>query len=863
MRIKILIALAVLFLTVPAAPALAQRQWLEGGPTPLRYEIAIVPNAEAGTFTGETRIAIRADAPAARVTMNALDLDIASATIDGQAARIALNAEAQTLTLTPRRALAPGAHDIRVVYSGTIYDDAYGLFRVSYETDGRSQTMLSTMAEPGDARRIAPMWDQPDKRAVFSITVTAPAGETAYSNMPAAETTRLPGGATRMRFQDTPSMSSYLMFFAVGDLERISTNVDGVDVGIVARRGAAEHGRYALEETANVLRYYTEYFGIPYPLPKLDFIATPGAGSFGAMEHWGAILAFDQYVLLDENASEADRQEVFDTVAHEVAHQWFGNLVTMRWWDDLWLNEGFAQWMAAKAMDRFHPDWQPWLAQSASGTAAAMSLDARAGTHPVVQEVNTLQEANLAFDTITYNKGLAVIRMIEAYVGEEDFRDGVRAYLNAHLYGNTESNDLWRAVQAASGQPVLDIALSFTTQPGYPVLQPVASACTRSLSQDHIRITQRRFAFDDASRTGELWTIPVVTQILGEGPQRDVLAASAQTSIDAPACSTFLMNAGQSGYFRVLYDAGNFEALEQRFARLGATDQLGLLLDYWAFGQSGDASFARYLDLAARIPANADPLIVEDFAASLSALVDYQRGRAGEAATRAFARERLAPFFARVGLSPRPGEASNETLLRATLISTLGGMQDEAIVTEARRRFESGDPALLPGDVRGAVLSVYGESADAVHYERLVALAQSANDFLEQRRYWLALASAQDEALARRTLDLVHGETIPRQLRFVVLNAVAAQHPRLAWDFLVRHRAAIESMLDIVLRAEVPAGIASLNSDPAILSEIDAYAATAGEGARGNFEAAKAAVRLSIAAAARMDDVDAWLAAQR
>jgi aminopeptidase N len=338
------------------------------------------------------------------------------------------------------------------------------------------------------------MWDQPDRRAVFALTVTAPAGQSAYSNMPAAQTTQLADGRTRVRFQDTPSMASYLLFFAIGDLERIHMDVDGIDVGIVARRGLAEQGRYALEATRDVLRYYTDYFGIRYPLPKLDFIATPGAGSFGAMEHWGAILAFDQYVLLNENSSEHDRRDVFDTVAHEVAHQWFGNLVTMRWWDDLWLNEGFAQWMSAKAMDHFHSDWQPWLAQLSNGAALAMSIDARTGTHPVVQEIDTLEEANLAFDDITYNKGLAVIRMIEAYVGPDDFRDGVRAYLNAHLYSNTVSNDLWSAVQTASGEPVLDIAHSFTTQVGYPVLTTNFAPASSHNPDSRILVQQRRFA---------------------------------------------------------------------------------------------------------------------------------------------------------------------------------------------------------------------------------------------------------------------------------------------------------------------------------------------------------------------------------
>lgn len=862
MRLKSLIVFALVLLLTPAAPARAEREWIEGGPIPTRYQISIEPHVETASFQGEAQIEVRADAPAAAVTMNALDLEIARATIDGQPARVVVDGDAQTLTLTPPAPLGAGAHTIRISYSGRIYDDAYGLFQVSYNADGQTRTLLNTMAEPGDARRIAPMWDQPDRRAVFSISVVAPPGQRAFSNMPPAETTQLANGATRVRFQDTPSMASYLIFFAIGDLERIHTDVDGVDVGVIARRGAAEQGRYALEQTRDVLRYYTEYFGIPYPLPKLDFVATPGAGSFGAMENWGAILSFDQYVLLDAAASENDRQEVFDTVAHEVAHQWFGNLVTMRWWNDLWLNEGFASWLAAKATERFHPDWQPWLAELSSGGASAMSQDARAGTHAVVQDVETLQEANLAFDDITYHKGLAVIRMIEAYVGEDDFRDGVRAYLNAHLYSNTESDDLWRAVQAASGQPVLDIAHSFTDQPGYPLLSPQAGRCTNGRSR--IAVTQRRFALDDASRTGELWTIPVVAQMLDRrDPLRAVLPASAESEIDASGCDAFVMNSGQSGYFRVLYNDTNLNALEQRFARVATADQLGMLLDYWSFGRSGDASFARYLDLAARVPSDADPLVVTELVQTLSALVEYERGRPGEAAMRAYARARLTPFLQRTGWTPRAGENSNEGLLRAALIEALGDMGDESVIAEARRRVESNDASLLVADVRNAALQVYGASAETAQYERLLQRATSAADFLEQRRLWSSLAGVRDEALARRTLDLVLGDQIPRQLRFGILRGIATEHPRMAWDFLVAHRAAIEAMLDVVLRAELPASIASQSNDPAMLDEVDAYAATAGEGARDNFEAAKAAIQLRIAAAERMGDVDAWIAAHR
>ncbi|MBL8531076.1 MAG: M1 family metallopeptidase [Hyphomonadaceae bacterium] len=855
--------LIALFALIVAAPgASAQRQWLEGEPTPLRYEIAITPDADAGVFSGEARISIETATPLEAVTLNALDLTIARASIDGVAAAVRVDEAAQTITLTPRRPIASGRHTLHFVYSGRIYDEAYGLFRVSYTADGRERRALATQFQPGDARRFAPMWDQPDRRAIFSLTVTGPSDQMPVSNMPALRTAPLSGNRTRTTFADTPSMPSYLLFLGLGDFERVSMEVDGVDLGVIVRRGQGERARYALQAGAESLRYFTEYFGIPYPLPKLDMIGVPGAGGFGAMENWGAILYFDQYLLLDANSSEADRRTVFEFVAHEVAHQWFGNLVTMAWWDDLWLNEGFASWMAAKAMEATHPDWRPWLAQQAGGTTTAMALDAREGTHPVVQTVNTIDEANLAFDTITYEKGLAVIRMLEAYIGEDDFRRGVRDYLSAHVYGNAQTEDLWRAVQAASGQPVLEIARNFTAQPGYPLLTVTGAECQGRVRSTQLSIAQRRFAMDQASRTDELWEIPVVARRLNGGAVRGVLPAQAQSALDVgPACGPYIVNAGQSGFFRVLYDRTNFTALTRNFPSLAAEDQLGLLLDYWEFGRSGDAPFSAYLELAAAIPADADGVIIQDTIADMSALVGYAAGRPSETAVRAHAIATLRPFFQRIGWDARAGESANDSIARASLIAALGALGEEPVIAEARRRVEQND---LPGPIRSAVLGVYAARADAAIYDTLLAQARGADDFVEQRRAWLRLASTRDPALARRTLELTLGEDIPRQIRIQVITAIGGNHPRMAWDFLVSHRPAVETLLDPLQRLEYPPNLAELSADPAIADELEAYAANFPEGARPTVAAAAAAIRLRAQTIAQhMPAAEAWIAQRR
>jgi aminopeptidase N len=854
--------LVVALLTL-APPAQAQRQWFAGGPTPLRYAISVTPDVEAATFAGEVTIMIETNEPLDRVSMNARYLTVSRANIDGAAVETATDDAAQTLTLTPARTLAPGRHTVRIFYRGQIYDNAYGLFRVEYEDDGQTKRALATQFEPGGARRFAPMWDQPDRRAVFSLSVTAPSDQFVVGNMPIAEATPVSGNRVRTRFADTPAMPSYLLFLAVGDFERVTRDVDGVELGVVMRRGEAHRAQAALEAGEASLRYFTRYFDIPYPMPKLDMVAVPGAGGFGAMENWGAILYFDQYLLVDENSSEAERQNVIGVVAHEVAHQWFGNLVTMTWWDDLWLNEGFASWMAAKAIETIHPDWQPWMAQLADGTATAMALDARAGTHPVVQPINTVAEASLAFDPITYRKGLAVVRMLEAYVGEEDFRTGVRNYINAHRYGNARTEDLWAAIQAASGQPVLEIARSFTGQPGFPLVSANAGPCRRG-EQMQLALTQRRFAMDDAARTGESWSIPVVTRGLSGESVRTVMTSPTHTITSA--CGAFLVNAGRSGFYRVLYDEANFRALTVRFRQLDDDDQLGLLLDYWAFALSGDAPFTNYLELVSALPANADPVIVINTAASMRALQGYAAGRTSQGAVAAYARRTLQPFLGRAGWTPRSQDTSNEIKMRADLIASLGALGDEAVIAGARLRVRAtaDDASAMPASIRASVLAVYAHNANAADYDDLLARARAASDFVEQRRLWLLIASAREPALARRTLALTLGNDIPRQIRTQVLSGVATSHPRMGWDFFVANRAAVDDLLAPPQRLALAAEIASQNADLAVADELERYAADFPEGSRTSVAAAIAAIRLRAETISeRMPAAEAWIAQDR
>ena len=381
--------MAALWLVSFAAHAATagKRVVLPDAVSPEHYRIDFTPDAQALTFKGTAEIDVVVHRATDRIVVNAADLVIDSALLSGEskAPAVSYDKKVETATFTFDHPLTPGAHTLKLSYHGTIYQSASGLFALDYQADKGKLRALFTQFENSDARRFMPCWDEPGVKSTFELSATLPADLMPISNMPVASTDKLAGGLQRVQFARSPKMSTYLLFFGVGDFERVHRRVEGVDVGIVVKRGDTANAAFALEATAALLPYYNDYFGTPYPLPKLDLVAGPGSSQFfGAMENWGAIFYFENYLLIDSRLStQSDRQDVYNVIAHEVAHQWFGDLVTMAWWDDLWLNEGFASWMANKATDHFHPEWKVWL-QSLPERHSVMQRDARDGTHSII-----------------------------------------------------------------------------------------------------------------------------------------------------------------------------------------------------------------------------------------------------------------------------------------------------------------------------------------------------------------------------------------------------------------------------------------------------------------------------------------------
>ena len=490
----------------------SQRLVLPDDVVPVGYDISVTPNAQSLAFTGAVTISVDVRRPTRTLELNAADIDFKRVRLDASATAptIATDPVQQTATFTFPTELAPGRHTLAIDYAGRIYQQASGLFALDYDTSKGKARALFTQFENSDARRFVPSFDEPGRKATFRLSVTVPAELMAVSNMPVATSQLLPGGLKRVSFAQTPKMSSYLLFFGLGEFERVSRMVDGVDVGVIVKRGDRAQAAYALDAASQILPYYDTYFGVKYPLPKLDLIAGPGESQFfGAMENWGAIFYFEYDLLVDQRiATEDDRQRVYIVVAHEMAHQWFGDLVTMAWWDDLWLNEGFASWMENKVTDHFHPEWDVWL-QELNSKQAAMSTDAKDGSHPIITPIRDVLQASGAFDGITYDKGAAVIRMLEGYTGEDAWRAGVRRYIAAHAYSNAVTDDLWREIDAVSPNKITGIAHDFTLQSGVPLIESAQSPCQGHVLNSTQTLTQGRFGLDAADKTPRAWRTPV------------------------------------------------------------------------------------------------------------------------------------------------------------------------------------------------------------------------------------------------------------------------------------------------------------------------------------------------------------------
>ena len=858
---------------VPAATQAATTTQLPRTARPDHYRVEITPHAGQMRFDGKVSIDIEVLQPTSSIVLQAAGMRFGKSQLQAAGAsrampaKVSIDEDEQTASFNVAAPLAPGRYTLSTEYSGTINTQANGLFALDYPVaDGSKKRALFTQFENSDARRFIPSWDEPGFKATFDLTVNVPAGEMAVSNMPVASSEPLGKGLQQVVFQTTPKMSTYLLFFSSGEFDRATVKEGATEIGVIAQKGKVDQARFALEGSAEVLREYNDYFGVPYPLPKLDNVAAPGGSQFfSAMENWGAIFTFEYALLLDPAVSNiSDKKGVFSVAAHEIAHQWFGNLVTMAWWDDLWLNEGFASWMEGRTTRKLHPEWDVNNVDAAHTSRAAMGRDAYATTHPIVQHVATVEQASQAFDGITYGKGAAVIAMFEDYVGADNWRNGVRSYIHANAYGNAVTEDLWREIdKAAPGKRFLDVAHDFTLQPGVPLIR-AASSCVGGNTR--VQLSQGEYTIDRKDKQPLRWRVPVSLRV-GDGEVVHALV-DGDTTLQLAGCNgPLLLNAGQKGYYRTLYAPAQFKALSTGFDKLPVVDQMGVMMDTSALAAAGLQADADLLDLTAKISADA-PIDLWDMVAGTLGGIDgmFNGDTVRQAAFRSYARSRLSPVLQSLGWDGHDDDSAQTKELRSALITRLAALDDAQVIAEARRRFEAflAKPDSLSPDIRRSVLGVVARHADAATWDKLHTLAKQETSAMVRDQYYGLLAVSKDKALAQRALDMALTDEPGATNGAGMIGDVAREHADMAFDFAVAHREKVDSLVDSTSRASYYPGLGRSADNLQMVDKIKAFAdAHIAPTSRRDAETVIAGIQTKLRLREeRKPQVDAWLKKQ-
>ena len=757
---------------------------------PLRYRIALRIDPRQERFSGHTEIDVRFALPARALFLHGLDLNVSGVSVRLKSGQIFAAHYDQVDPSGVARLIfvdrvPAGEATLIFDYDAPFDRSLEGLYKVV----DRGDAYAFTQFESTDARRAFPSFDEPGFKTPFDVTVIAPKGMRVIGNTPIVAAAPAAHGMVDTVLQATRPLPTYLIALAVGPLDVVDggwvpanrTRAKPLHIRGIVARGNGPRIAYALSLTPKIVTALENYFGIGYPFQKLDILAVPDFAA-GAMENAGAVTFRERYLLLDADATLEQKRGSLAVQAHELAHQWFGDLVTMQWWDDLWLNEGFATWMEDKATDHFHPEWNLWLV-ALTQADAAMRVDSRGGTHPVIQPIRDVLLADQYFDTITYSKGMAVIRMLEHYVGEQAFRKGVHSYLKSHAYGNAVTDDLWAALDKASARPVSKIAREFTLQAGVPLINVARGP-------QGVVLTQDRFYSDASERSATAWDVPVVERPLAGGPVwRGVVGHETAQNISLAAGAIPIVNDGRTGYFRTLYSQDLFAGLSSRFGKVTTADQLGLFQDTTALALAGYEPLPDVLMLAGQIKPSMDPVVARAVVAELHDLDGFYRDLPGRPAYTEYARGLLRPLLAKLGWSESTQEGAGSRQLRGRLLQTLGQIDDPDVIAKARSLFGEylKNPRSLTGEPRLAVLDIVARHADATAWEQLRQLALHATVPTEAQRYFRLLGIARDRALAQRALDLTLTNEASVTFRPDIIDAVAAYYPDMAFEFAAAH----------------------------------------------------------------------------
>jgi aminopeptidase N len=800
-RIHVLTACMVLLAGVATAQRLPQTT------VPENYKLTFTPDFGKDNFAGEETIQVKFLEPSSQVVLNSAQITIREAWISSGSARqrasVTVDNEKETVTLTWRNQLPAGPATLFIKYTGILNNEMRGFYGGK---DDHGRKYASTQFESTDARRAFPCFDEPAYKATFDITIVADKGLTAIANTSVASDTAGPGNKHTVRFSTTQKISSYLVAFAVGKFDYVEGEADGIPIRVYNTPEKKELGRFALEASENFLKYFNQYFGIKYPYGKLDLIGLPDF-SAGAMENVGLITFREVDLQLDKKtASLAQKKSVAITVSHEIAHEWFGDLVTMQWWDDVWLNEGFATWMESKPIEAWKPEWHVLLDEVSRGdvltTFGAMNIDSLANTRPIHQAADTPAQIQELFDGIAYGKAAAVLRMIEAYLGPQDFEAGVVAYLKEHAYGNATAQDFWTTLARVSKKPVDQIMPTFVNQPGVPLISVKASCADNTTV---VNLKQQRYYFDRTLLNGhndQMWQVPVCMKTAGQpanqSGQCEVLTAKEGT-YKLPGCSGWVVvNGGGTGYYRASYQSEVIRNLaSDSNAALTPLESIMLLSDVWASVRVGRQPVGDYLTMAESVRNEHTSAVLGTVINQVNFIGRYLVNDSDRANYEAWVRNTFTPVARSIGWERASGEPAGNRTMRAGLLRVLGITgRDPETLAEARKLSEKvlGDPTSVDSDLAAAALAVAASNGDAAFYDNLMAHLKTARNPEEYYRYFYTLTDFSDPQLLDRTLRFAISSDVRSQDALGLISGVMVDPAgeKLAWDFVRAHWAEVE-----------------------------------------------------------------------
>ncbi|MDD5152488.1 MAG: M1 family metallopeptidase [Candidatus Pacebacteria bacterium] len=762
---------------------------------PVHYEITLEPDLEAHTFKGEETITIKLEKNVKEITMHSNDLDITSANLlcgkeKIKAQKILYDKELETATFVFSKQIKKGETRLHLQFSGILANNMRGFYKSKYAVGGKNRFMAATQFEATDARRCIPCFDEPAQKAVFAVHLIIPKNKTAVSNTLPVATNKHRAGFEIVSFAPTPKMSTYLLAFLVGDFEWLEQKTSsGVLVRVIAVPGKKEQGKFALDVAVRTLEFYEKYFDIPYPLNTLDLIAVPDFAA-GAMENWGAITFREELLLVDkEHSSTSARESVANVIVHEITHQWFGNLVTMEWWADLWLNEGFASYMPYIVIDTLFPEWKIWEKFVTDDLARSLKLDALKNTHPVVEvQIHNPDEICEMFDAISYSKGATVIGMLASYLGEKDFRDGLRFYLKEHSYKNTRTIHLWDAFEKISKKPVKKMMEIWTEKSGYPLVSVSINQKSKKLD-----ISQKRYFSSrvSARESGQktLWPIPL-SFISSNGVES--LGLMDKKSISIPAPLSFIkLNPFEGSMYRTQYDGNLLAKLKVALSeeKLTPQDRLGIIRDLFALAEAEQSDVVYLLEMLLAYRNEKEYIVWVEIISGLASLHNLLFGSKSYELFKVYAQNILSKIISYVGWEPRKGEPHNDALLRILVLSAGASFENIEVVEEAKNRFKNRKIKPIGADFRSLIYASIVRNGGQKEFDEVRALCEKENMPEEKDRLFFALTASRDRKILKQALAFIMTDHIRLQdkvygFAYVLINPYGRI---LGWKFIKKN----------------------------------------------------------------------------